>query len=89
VAIVIAKKEFGDPWLVAGFIILDSWATEEAPTLLVSSSVASCSRSRQSFRPLSVLKLLGMITVRNRCMPTTFPIITAEDVDGWCHNGPV
>ena len=40
-------------------------------------------RSHQTFRPVLAVKLLG-IMLRNRCWPTTFHTITAEDADGWC-----
>ena len=46
-------------------------------------SVSLMPRSHQTFRPVLAVKLLG-IMLRNRCWPTTFHIITAENVDGWC-----
>ena len=42
-------------------------------------------RSHQTFRPVLVVKLLG-IMFRNGYWPTTFPTITAGDVDGECLN---
>ena len=45
----------------------------------------SCPNHIKPFRPLSTVKLLR-IMLRNRwCRSTTFHIITAWDVDGWCH----
>ena len=45
-------------------------------------------RSHQTFCLVRAVRLLG-IMFRNRCWPTTFRIITAEDVDGWCQKWPV
>ena len=45
-------------------------------------------RSHQTFRPISAVKLLG-IMFRIRCWLTTVQNITAGDADGWCLNWPV
>ena len=40
-------------------------------------------RSHQTFRPVSVMDLSG-IMFGIRCWPTTFHTITTGDDDGWC-----
>ena len=45
-------------------------------------------RSYQAFRMVLALNMLGVM-LRNRCWLTTFHIITAGDVDGWCQKWPV
>ena len=40
-------------------------------------------RPHQTFRPILIVKLMG-IMLRNRCWATTFHTIIIEDVDGWC-----
>jgi len=45
-------------------------------------------RSHQTFRLVSIVRLLG-IMFRFRCWPTTFYTITTGDANGWCCNWPV
>ena len=64
--------------------------TSHCHNLLISQAVKSHGLpwSHQTFRPVSAVKLLG-IMFRNRCWPTTFHTITTGDADGWCLNRPV
>jgi hypothetical protein len=43
----------------------------------------SCFRSHQTFFPIPIVKLLG-IMFRNGCCPTTIHTITVGDADGLC-----
>lgn len=42
----------------------------------------------QSFRPVSTVKLLGIMFI-NKCWSTVFHTVTARDADGWCNKWPV
>ena len=42
----------------------------------------------QNFPSGSNWEIAG-IMLRNRCWPTTFHTVAAEDADGWCLNWPV
>ena len=56
------------------------WEASHTPTLMP--------QSHQTFRPVPAMKLLE-IMFTNRCRSTTFHIITAGNVDGWCLKWPV
>lgn len=45
-------------------------------------------RPHQNFHPVQSVKLLGIMFI-NGCWPTVLYIVTTEDADGWCQNGPV
>ena len=65
-------------------------STDDCHRWVGSGRVGSClmPQSHQTFHPVSIVKLLG-IMFRKGCWFTAFHTITTGDADGWCQKWPV